>query len=412
MEMGIVNSKKSILLLAPEPFFVRRGTPFNVRAMLKVLARAGYDVHLLCYPIGEDISINGVTIHRCAKIPGLASVPIGPSWCKIAYDIPFFFSAIWLTFLRRFDVIHGVEEAGIIAGLISFFNRVPYVFDMDSSMPEQLEKSGFIKSSPLLKFVSKIEGFFLRRARAILTVCEALSDKAKIQAANIPIYQIEDFPVEDADKVDVSLLKKLKEQYRKDSRKILLYTGNLESYQGIDLLLDSCALLKQQTKEFLLLIVGGSVEQVDHYSTKCKELNIADKVVFIGQRPTQEMGTFMALADVLVSPRSEGENTPLKLYSYMAADRAIVASSIRTHTQVLDEQSAFLAKPEKEPFSKALISALEDSDLARRKAKKALQLVETRYSFKQFSENLERLYRDILDVEAVQTKDVQAVAVR
>ena len=42
-------------------------------------------------------------------------------------------------------------------------------------------------------------------------------------------------------------------------------------------------------------------------------------------------------ADVLVSPRLKGLNTPMKIYSYLDSGSAVLATRLRTHTQVLDD---------------------------------------------------------------------------
>jgi len=112
------------------------------------------------------------------------------------------------------------------------------------------------------------------------------------------------------------------------------------------------------------------------------------------------MGTFLSLADAVVSPRKEGENTPLKLYSYMASGKPIIATKIRSHTQVLSEQNAFLGEPNVSSFTEAL-KACCDPDAAgvsrrEQKAKNAKTLLDSHYSKEQFSENLLKSYQSVL----------------
>ena len=64
--------------------------------------------------------------------------------------------------------------------------------------------------------------------------------------------------------------------------------------------------------------------------------------MFAGQRPAEEIPLFLDAADVLVSPRSSGTNTPLKIYQYLRSGRPIVATRLLTHTQVLDDEVAIL----------------------------------------------------------------------
>ena len=67
-------------------------------------------------------------------------------------------------------------------------------------------------------------------------------------------------------------------------------------------------------------------------------------------------------ADVLVSPRSRGTNTPLKIYQYLRSGRPIVATRLLTHTQVLSDDSAFLTPRPPEGFAAGILAALDDPD--------------------------------------------------
>lgn len=397
-------TKLSILLIAPQPFFVNRGTPINVRAIAESLASAGYKVDLLVFPQGQDISIPNVTIHRAFNFLGLREVPIGPSWRKIALDIGLTFSAFRLALNQRYAVIHGVEEGAFIAGMLAKITSTKWIFDMDSCMSTQLQDSGFLNCRPLLWLFSKFEQFCLRRASAILTVCGSLSDKAKTIAPNVRIKQIEDFPLEGATTAPEQRVKQLTSQLNPNQRPILLYTGNLETYQGIDLLIRSFALSMKRAEyraiNPLLLIVGGEDRQVSHYKELCRQLEIESNVCFTGPQPASDMGSYMSMASVLISPRLHGSNTPLKIYTYMAAAKPIVATSIVSHTQVLSNESAYLAAPTVDEFSLALCAALETNSAAvtarQNRTAAALKLIESRYNRRIFAEAIADLYSELI----------------
>jgi hypothetical protein len=84
---------------------------------------------------------------------------------------------------------------------------------------------------------------------------------------------------------------------------------------------------------------------------------------------------------VLVSPRSTGTNTPLKIYQYLRAARPIVATRLLTHTQVLSDEVAILTEPTPEAFAPGIGRVLTDETLARRIAAQARILAETRYTY-------------------------------
>lgn len=401
---GPTIAQKAVLLIAPQPFFVQRGTPINVRAMAGSLAELGYDVDLLVFPLGNEIEIPGVRVLRSLGIFGIKSVPIGPSWRKLGLDFFLFLKAARLILFKRYAAVQGIEEGGFMAWLLGLIARIPSIFDMDSCMVTQLESSGFVRSNLLLRFLSSIEVFCIKRSSAVITVCQALTEKVQEFAPQARIYQIEDFPLDGLENIAPRTVQTLKSEFSLANKRIALYTGNFESYQGIDLLLESFARARDRMKslpmEILLVLVGGDHDKIEFYKQRSRELNIGDTVLFTGPRPAEEMGAFMSLAEVLVSPRLHGNNTPLKLYSYMAMGKVIVATDIQSHSQVLTNDSAYLAAPNTKDFGDALYEVFEQSAAASEKSKsraeRAKDLVTTRYSKDCFAQKLKSLYSELI----------------
>ncbi|MCB0359763.1 MAG: glycosyltransferase family 4 protein, partial [Bdellovibrionales bacterium] len=244
-----------------------------------------------------------------------------------------------------------------------------------------------------------------------LTVCQALSEKARSMAPHVRVVQIEDFPLESSARPDLSLVGRLRADYGLSNKQVIVYTGNFESYQGIDLLLEAFALLcsadgsEPAARPMLLLVGGGDDEAplVQRYREKARMLGVSSSVIFAGQQPPEHMGSFMSLADVLASPRIVGGNTPLKVYSYMAAERPVVATAISSHRQVLDESTCYLAAPAPGEFSQALRRALADrrerSIEGTKRVQQAKSLVDSRFSEGAFRQRLKQLYRSLLRAE-------------
>ena len=70
-------------MLAPEPFFEPRGTPFSEYHRIKVLGELGYEVDLVTYPFGRDIRMSHLRIIRSVRPPFITGVRIGPSMVKV-----------------------------------------------------------------------------------------------------------------------------------------------------------------------------------------------------------------------------------------------------------------------------------------------------------------------------------------
>ncbi|MDJ0795266.1 MAG: glycosyltransferase [Calothrix sp. MO_167.B12] len=178
----------------------------------------------------------------------------------------------------------------------------------------------------------------------------------------------------------------------------LMYVGNLESYQGIDLLLDSFALIINQTDKVDLVIIGGESTDILKYQIKTRELRIEHKVHFCGSQPTNKLGLYLSQADILVSPRIKGKNTPMKIYSYLDSGKPVVATNLLTHTQVMNNRVAILANPNAQDFSQGILSLIDDYNLRLKLGNAGKKLVQEKHSYQAFSQKLNTLY-DYLRLE-------------
>jgi glycosyltransferase involved in cell wall biosynthesis len=355
------RSLMRVLLVAPQPFFTQRGTPINVRQMVQTLCEAGHEVHLATYPMGEPVHFAGLHLHRAMRVPGLRTVPIGFSWRKVVLDMSLALRVWPLIAGRRFDVVHAVEESVFFALPAARLRGIPVIYDLDSWMSDQLAYGGRVRNRALLAIARAMERAALRRSRLAITVNASLSQAVHSMAPGTPVAQIEDCPLDEALRApDPLRIEALRTAYDLGARRAIVYTGNLESYQGIDLLLDAFAKISTARAEAVLVLVGGSPSQVETVRARTTALGLGDRVVLAGQRPAEEMPEWMALGDVLVSPRLHGDNTPLKIYSYMWSAVPIVATDRPTHTQVLDAGTAVLRAATPDAFASGILEVLAD----------------------------------------------------
>lgn len=382
-----------ILFLAPQPFFEARGTPINVRNVVTALSGLGHDIDLLVYPHGADVKIPRVTIHRVARIPGLKKAPIGPSKEKLVYDALMFFHALWLMLTRKRDAVHAVEDAVFIAWPLCALFRTPFVFDMDSVMSDQLRYSGFAGAGVLLRLFEWMETSALKSAKVIITVCQSLTDAAKLRVPAVKIHQIEDIPMDPSPAPDGYTAERLRREMGVgDDRLVCVYTGNLESYQGVDLLLYSAMEVVKREPKALFIIVGGAVEDVAKYGQVAESLGVADNVIFTGHKGPEWMQLYYEMADVLLSPRMKGSNTPLKIYTYLKTGKPIVATDLPTHTQALNGEIAVLAKPEKMAYAEGILLLLKEKELREKLGARGKGFVEKNFNPEIFGEKVAIAY--------------------
>ena len=385
-------------MIAPQPFYTERGTPMNIKTMCQILCDANHHIDLLTFPTGKDVLQKNLKIIRVPNILRTKTIPIGLSFIKLFYDILIAIMALWLLINNKYDVVHGIEEGGYLAVVLNKLFRKNSIFDMDSSIPEHLEDSGLIKNRFLIAALSGIEKWCLKNSSLVITVCEALSDKVRQMDPMATIFQIEDIPLSNQTQKSKARISDVNKLYNLENFFRVVYTGNLEAYQGIDLLINAWKIFLKSTIDFnqyKLVLVGGNEDKIEYYKKIANSLGIQDSICWVGQRPSDEMDEWMSIAHVLVSPRSEGDNTPLKLYSYMSSGKPIVATRRRTHTQILDDSLAFLAKSTPIEFAKAISDALDNFEMALQKANEAKRIVETKYNYRTFERKLLKAYAQL-----------------
>jgi len=166
-----------ILMIAPEPFFEPRGTPFSEFHRIRALTELGHEVDLVTYPFGQSVTMAGLRIFRCLRPPFVHRVKIGPSLAKIPLDIALTFTAMRRAVTGQYDAIHSHEEGGLIGVVLSTLLRVPHLYDMHSSLPQQLSNFAFSGSRLVRWPFEMLERLMIRRSRVVIVICPICSSK-------------------------------------------------------------------------------------------------------------------------------------------------------------------------------------------------------------------------------------------
>ena len=376
-----------VLLVAPQPFFIERGTPIAVRYLAESLGAMGHEVDLLTTHLGEDVDMPGVTIHRARGASAVKSLPIGFSPAKLMVDGAIGAAMLKMVRETQYDVIHAVEEAVFLALPLCRGKGPRLVYDMDSVLSDQL-----IEKYSKLRFIGSameaLEKRAVRGADLVLPVCEAIADRARgWGAGSVRVLPdiAPDMPAGDLAGAHVPSIRE------SETRPLALYVGNLDHYQGIGLLLDSLAKLPRAERPDMA-IIGGNEASIRAYSVQASALGLDGDVRFLGPRPLSDLMHYLAQADILCSPRIKGINTPMKVYAYMASGVPIVATEILSHTQVLDNSTAYLGNVTADGYADALLRALRSASERTNIGDAAATRAKQEYGIDRFRERLSQAY--------------------
>jgi glycosyltransferase involved in cell wall biosynthesis len=392
------NCSMRILMIAPEPFLETRGTPLSVYNRIKALLSMGHKVDLITYPIGKQVTLPGLRIYRAPALPFIHSVKIGLSPAKLPLDFLLFLTALLRLCLHRYRYIHTHEEAGVMGVIFSFLFGCKHLFDMHSDLSQVVAST---KKPLLIYSINAVQKWVIKHAHTVLVVFPELQQLVKNYAPQQSAFVVENPALDEflppANEYDVA---RLRQDLQLGSAPVLLYTGTLEFYQGINTLLHSAVQVHKVYPSARYLVVGGRPEQVEKYQQLSQKLGLVNVVHFVGQRPLEEMPQYMALAHILLSPRSKGSNTPLKLYTYMASGKPILATEIHAHTQILDASTSLLVPPTPQGLTTGALELLQHPELAQRLANNAKKVKEELYSWTAFIQKNRRVYDAFMGKES------------
>lgn len=366
-----------ILILAPQPFYQDTRLSIMLKILLETLAAEGHEPTAMVYPGGDIISIPGCRLLRVRKLPLIKNVRPGFSWKNFFYDSVMMRMVSRLLKREKFDLILAEEGALVMSRFFGSRFRTPYVYHMCSSLPQE-----FCEHHPALALLkpalARYEKRVIKGSAGVLASCRHLEQVAGSYATATRIQLLEgisqlpsDLPATSGKETDLG-----------SSRGCLtlMYVGNLEQHQGLDLLLEAFSLAYLDREKLRLVIIGGSKSDISRYRRKAKNLGIGDGVLLVGPKPARDLASYLAQADILVSPAISGQNTPLKIYSYLGSGRPVLATRLDMHTRVLDDSIALLVDAVDSEMAAGMLQLARDKQLRIDLAARAGQRVAEEYN--------------------------------
>lgn len=186
-----------------------------------------------------------------------------------------------------------------------------------------------------------LETWALRQADAVTTICEGL--RRDIVARGIPADKVTVIP----NAVDIGKFavggtadQDLKSRLGLAGARLIGFIGSFYAYEGLDVLLRAVPAMVERLPDLRVLLVGGGPQDAQ-LRQLAQDLNIADKVVFTGRVPHDQVNMYYDLLDVLVYPRLPMRLTelvtPLKPLEAMAQGRILAASDVGGHLELIED---------------------------------------------------------------------------
>jgi glycosyltransferase involved in cell wall biosynthesis len=386
------------LFIAPIPFFYERGACIRSLNLVSALSGMGHEIDILTYPVGRDVKIRGVKTIRVEtklKPPLKAKMTVQ----RILTDCLLYRKALCLVKTKKYGCIIGKTPIGRIIGRkLKEKTGLPLIIDvvepalgMVSLYSRKGAFAGRLISKVIRLLLNPLTSKFLRNLEL------KNYNSADVVLANWDLVK-EDIEKESKrecvllyDTVPDILRKRPKGDIKKGlgirNEKVLLYTGASTPQQGIDVYIDCLSLLKH--KNVKLVIVGPKEER---YAEMVKRKGLINRVIFTGKVNMEELPKYFKSADILLTAYSTGgRNATVKLLFYLFQGKPIIASDVPQYTQIVSNDVVFLSRPTAEDFAEKVDYLLAHPKEAGKRAEKALQYANKKFSKEAYVKRLKRV---------------------
>ncbi len=349
-----------ILKIVPQAFYTARGTPLSAYHRARELIARGHEVDILTYGVGSDPPDCSARVFRARGPHFTRSIRPGPSRLKIWFDLLLFVNLLLHLSRRRYDVLYAHEEGALLARLAGAIFRVPYIYDMHSSLPLQITDWKFSSRRSVIAAFRWVERLSVRGACAVVAISPAIERAARSAGPETPCVLLANhFEVARAAAPEEVAAVRTRHGIALE-RKLVVYAGSFVALQALDLLLDAIPGVVASIPNTTFLLVGGSDPEISTLRAQAARLGVTDHVILERSVPQTAIPAYLAAADVLVSPRVQGINSPGKLLDYLASGRPVVATDTMVHNQFLTDKSAILTPPDPRGLAAGLVRALTD----------------------------------------------------
>ncbi len=382
-------------MVAACPFPANRGTPSRILRMSEALSRLGHEIHIVTYHYGIAIPTRDVYIHRIPSFPYQQFEP-GPSLTKLFLLDPLLAYKLYKT-VRQFniDLIHAHHFEGALAGLfVRIFTGKKVIYDAHTTLEGELHHYDFIQLNQFKRVLDRklpqLSDHVIAVSDTIRIFLEACGvDREKIDVVPTGVYP-EVFENGNSDRI--------RKQHQLGDRPIVMYTGSLAAFQGVDYLIQVMQKIVTRHPDAMLLLVGDS--DADRYEKLCRQENIADNVLITNKTPFSDVPDYLSAADVAVCPRTECPGIPQKLVNYMAARKAIVSFADSAKLLHHQHNGLVIKNGDTAAMAEAIISLIENPQKRRQFGQNALDTIKGRYDWYTLSQRLEHKYYELMGCAA------------
>lgn len=279
----------------------------------------------------------------------------------------------------------------------------PVVYEMRSSWEDAAVSSGTtVEGSVRYRLSRWLETRALLRADAVTTICEGLREEAIKRG--VPASRVAVIP----NAVDPDALQPqradasgVRAAHGLGSCFVLGFIGSFFAWEGLTLLVEALPKVLASRPDVRLLLVGGGLE-AQALRNAVARFGVEKQVIFAGQVPHSQVSAMYAAVDLLVYPRLPMRLTdmvtPLKPLEAMAAGKALVASDVGGHKEMVEHNrtGVLFRAGDADGLANGILSVMNDAQLARQLRENGPRYVAAERLWSSVVPRYEAVYRQLV----------------
>jgi len=376
---------------------INHGYRIHVLRILEGLKKRGHKAFLIT--INDKKTLPDFTDYRCVPHKYVRVIHKGVPYIGLLDTINILKACLRINRVRHFDIIH--ERYGLYSYGGWFAAKVlnlPYVLEVNAPIIEEKGLFGLPLKGPQ-KWSAKMSSWAcLRKADHIISVSANLKrylvDKQGLGETIITVLP----NATDTESFGADFNRdEIRSRLGLSTKMVVGFVGTLQMWYGVENLLLAFDEVQRQLPDARLVLIGDGQARRD-LEQLANKLNLGSAVRFLGNVEHSRVPEFLSAVDIAVAPfrevRTGFYQSPLKVFEYMAAGKAIVASKIGQIAEVLqDELTALLVKPgDVQELSAAIVRLARDADLRKRIGTAASDEAAKKYSWDNYVSKLEEIY--------------------
>lgn len=386
----------NIAVVAACPFPCARGTPVRVARLAEALAALGHNVHVVTYHLSDrtlEVCDPKLKITRIPRVPFYRRLGPGPSFMKLAVLDPLLLWKLYSVVKRNdIDLIYAHHyEALLVALIVRALKGHPVVYDAHTMLETELPDYVTHAAKPLMRSIGRwFDRHLPRRADGIVAVSKTIAARLAESSKNGAAVSV----VGNALELDHFMACRWSPKQRDGKSSVLIFTGNLAGYQGIELMLQAFAHLRRRRGDIRLRIVSD--DDFGGYAPLVRELGIEQDLELVPS-DFASLPREIASAAVAINPRLLMDGVPQKLLNYMAVGIPIVSFAGSARNLSNDRNGIVVPDGDTQALADAIDLLLNDRETAERLGRAARDDAQRMGTWLNAGRKIEKVFAGLLE---------------